>query len=140
MHRALLAALLFASMATAADDDALVGRWTVVAAERNGQAADDVKGHVLTLAGNRFTIKSKDGQVVYEGTFTRDPAKTPATIDFVHTAGSAKGKTWLGIWKLEATKLTICDNAPDPSQPRPTAFATKPDSGHTLVRLERSKP
>jgi uncharacterized protein (TIGR03067 family) len=114
----------------------LHGTWTAVAADRNGAPADDIKGHRLTFTGDRFTIRSK-GKLRYQGTFRIDPSKSPATIDFTHTRGEAKGKVWQGIYLLEGDGLKICDNADDLSKGRPAAFATEPRSGRVLVVFRR---
>jgi len=74
------------------------------------QAADDLRGHQLTFAGDRFTIRSK-GQVIYRGTYIIDASAKPAAIDFRDTAGERKGKTWLRIYELDGDTLRICDNA-----------------------------
>jgi uncharacterized protein (TIGR03067 family) len=78
--------------------EALQGTWAVVSAERNGKAANDVKGHQLSFAGDNFTIKNKDGKLVYEGTYQVDASKKPMAIDFKHTGDALKGKTWKGIF------------------------------------------
>jgi hypothetical protein len=59
--RILLAAMLVVSSAglgsIAADakvNDALQGAWMAESAERNAQAAEDLRGHQLTFAGDRF--------------------------------------------------------------------------------------
>src|SRR3954449_13090908 len=75
----------------------LEGTWTATKAERDGKAADDVVGHRLSLAGNRFQIRSKDGKTVYAGTVRVDPSAKPAAIDFEHTEAGLEGKTWKGI-------------------------------------------
>ena len=36
----------------------LQGTWTATQAERDGNAADDVVGHRLSLTGNRFQLRS----------------------------------------------------------------------------------
>jgi uncharacterized protein (TIGR03067 family) len=112
--------------------------WTAVSAERNGAPADDIKGHRLTLTGDRFTIRSK-GKLLYQGTFRIDPSKSPETIDFTNTRGEAKGKIWLGIYLLEGDNLKICDNADDVAKGRPAAFATEPGSGLVLVMFRRAQ-
>jgi uncharacterized protein (TIGR03067 family) len=101
--RILLALLIVASSAgpgsIAADakaKDALQGTWVAESAQRSAQAADDLRGHQLTFAGDRFTIRSK-GQVIYRGTYFIDASAKPAAIDFRNTAGERKGKTWLGV-------------------------------------------
>jgi len=122
--------------ADAGDAQRLSGAWIAVSTERNGAAADDLKGHQLTFSGDRFTIRSK-GKLLYRGTFLVDPSKTPATINFTHTRGEAKGKTWLGIYALERDILKICDNADNLAKGRPAAFATEPGSGLVLLTFKR---
>src|SRR5271166_991012 len=101
-HRLLPVALvlLVASHGIAADkpDEALQGTWVIVSVQRNGKAAEDIIGHQLAFAGDKFTVKNKDGKLVYEGTFKTDAAKKPATIDWLHTDEALKGKTWKGIY------------------------------------------
>jgi len=98
-------------------------------------------GHRLTFTGDRFEIRSKDGRtVVYTGTFRTDQNAKPASIDFVNTEGTDKGKTWRGIYAFEGDTLTTCDNAPDVAKPRPTAFEAKSGSGHILVTFARARP
>src|SRR5262249_44818225 len=127
-----LPAPLLAADPAKTDRDKLQGTWAVVSAERDGKADDALKGHDLTFAGDAFTIKLKD-KVLYKGTFKLDPDKKAAAIDFTHTEGEAKGKTWLGIYRLDGDKLIICDNAYDLQKGRPTEFTTKADSGSIAV-------
>jgi len=143
--RIMLATMIVLSAAgpvsTTADaraNDALQGTWAAVSAERSAQPADDLKGHQLTFSGDRFTIRSK-GKVVYQGTYTTDPSKKPASIDFKNTAGEMKGKTWLGIYELDGDVLKICDNADDVAKERPSAFVTETRSGQVLVNFKRAK-
>ena len=123
--------------ADAQEKGGLLGTWVAVSAERNGRAAEDLKGHELTFAGDRFTIRSK-GKVLYQGSYRVEPSKKPAAIDFTHTEGETKGKTWLGIYLLEGSGLKICDNADDPGKGRPAAFVTEPGSGRVLVNFTRA--
>jgi len=132
-----LAAAPSSAAADANDAERLRGFWIAVSAERNGEAADDLRGHQLTFfASNRFIIRSK-GKLPYQGTFRVDPSKKPATIDFKHSRGEAMGKAWLGIYLLEGDVLKICDNADDLGKGRPAAFATEPGSGRVLVTFKR---
>ena len=114
----------FAQPAEAAQKN-LQGAWTATKAERYGKAAGDVVGHRLSFTGNRFAIRSKDGQPLYEGTFRVYPRTKPAAIDFAHTGGALKGKAWKGIYALHGDTLTTCDNAPDLNKGRPAAFEAK---------------
>ena len=118
----------------------LQGAWTATKAERDGKAADDVVGHRLSFTVNRFQIRSKDGKLLYEGTFGVDSKTKPAAIDFEHTNGGLKGKSWKGIYALDGDTLTTCDNAPDLDKGRPAAFEAKAGSGHVLITFKRAKP
>ena len=117
----------------------LQGNWTATKAEREGGAADDIVGHRLSLAGNGFQIRSKHGKLIYAGTVRVDPRARPAAVDFMHQDGVLKGKVWKGIYVLDGTTLTICDNAPNLEKGRPVAFEAKTRSGHVLVTFKRAK-
>jgi uncharacterized protein (TIGR03067 family) len=114
----------------------LDGTWTAVAAERDGKPADELKGNRLTFRGESFVIQ-RDDRTVYKGTYRADHAKKPARIDFRNLEGDAKGQRWRGIYRLEGDTLTIVDNAPDVTKPRPAQFATRPGSGHVMLTFRR---
>lgn len=121
------------------DSEQLQGTWTAVAADENGKADDRLKGHRLTFDGDKFTIKTKDGQLKHQGTYRLAADKKPATIDFTHTEGELKGKTWKGIYALDGDRLKICDNAPDLAKDRPTDFKAAAGSGCVCLSFERAK-
>ena len=118
----------------------LQGTGTATKAERDGEAADDVVGHRLSFTGDRFRLRSKDGKPLDEGTFRVDPRAKPAAINFEHTRGALKGKTWKGIYARDGETLTTCDNAPDLDKGRPATFEAKAGSGHILITFRRAKP
>jgi uncharacterized protein (TIGR03067 family) len=118
----------------------LQGSWTATRAERDGKAADDDVGHRLSFTGNHFQIQSKDGKLLYAGTVREDPSAKPAAIDFEHTEGALKGKTWKGIYALDGDTLTTCDNAPNLDKGRPTMFEAKSGSGYVLITFKRAQP
>ena len=136
----ILGPLLFPALAQSAEqaEKKLQGSWTATKAERDGKAVDDVVGNRLVFTGNRFQIQSKDGNALYAGTFRVNPSAKPAAIDFEHTEGVFKGKTWKGIYRLDANTLTICDNAPELNKGRPTAFEAKSKSGYVLITFKRA--
>jgi uncharacterized protein (TIGR03067 family) len=118
----------------------LQGPWTATQAERDGKAADDVVGHRLSFVGKRFRIQAKDGKLLYAGTVRVDPSAKPAAIDFAHTEEALKGKAWKGINALDGDTLKICDNVPNLSKGRPTAFEAKSGSEYVLITFKRAKP
>jgi uncharacterized protein (TIGR03067 family) len=133
------AGLVFAGAPPAGAQTALQGNWIATKAEDNGAAAAEVLGHRLSVSGDHFAIKSKDGKALFAGTVQTDPNAKPAAIDFAHTQGALRGKAWKGIYTLNGDTLTICDNASDLAKGRPTAFETKSGSGHVLVTFVRAK-
>lgn len=130
----------FALFSAAEPQAQLHGTWVATKAERDGKAADDVVGHRIAFAGNRFQIHSKDGKLLFAGTFRVTPGAKPSAIDFEHAEGTLKGKSWRGIYVIDGETLTICDNAPDPNKNRPAAFEAKAGSGYVLITFRRSKP
>lgn len=116
----------------------LEGSWTATKEERDGKAVEDLVGHRLTLSGDRFEIKSKNGKNLYAGAVKLDHSAKPAAFDFEHTEGILKGKVWKGIFTLKGDTLTTCDNGPDPDKPRPTAFEAKQGSGYVLITFRRA--
>ena len=136
---AAMVGLLGAAIATgspAQDTGMIQGAWKVVSAERDGKPAADVSGHRLAFSGDTFTSQH-EGHVLYRGTYSVDPTRKPARIDFRHTEGDLKGKTWKGIYLLEGDTLKTCDNAPNIAKPRPAQFSAKAGSGHILIVLKR---
>ncbi len=119
---------------------ALQGTWVAVKAEQNGKPAEDIVGHWLTFAGDRFVVRSKDGKVLFQGGVQLPPGKRFPFIDFLHTTGSLKGWTWKGIYSLEGTTLRVCDNGANLEKDRPTAFNTEPGSGHVSIVFQRVQP
>ena len=115
------------------------GAWTATRAERDGKAAADVVGNRLSFDGHRFRIRSKGGKFLFAGTVRVDPGAKPAAIDFEHTEGALKGKTWKGIYAVQGDTLTICDNAPDPDKGRPPVFEAGSGSGYVLITFKRAK-
>ena len=130
---------LLAQPATAAEEQ-LAGTWIATAAERGGKAAVDVIGHRLFFSANRFEIRSKEGKSLYSGMTRVDASAKPAAIDFEHTEGLAKGKTWRGIYVLDGGTLTICDNAPNVDGHRPIGFKANSGSGYELITFRSAHP
>jgi uncharacterized protein (TIGR03067 family) len=136
----LVAGLLAGAQADDAkgEQEKLKGTWTLVAAERGGQKAEEdrIKDIKLTVAGDKITLKTPNGDNV--STFKLDPAKKPKAIDIIPTDGPNKGKPRPGIYELDGDTLKLCYNA-EPDQDRPTEFATKPGARQMLMILKRDK-
>lgn len=116
----------------------LEGEWRMVSGVMGGQPmADDAVKWVKRVTEGRRTSVHAGPQVLMAFEFTSDPAKSPKTIDYVHTAGAHKGKTQLGVYELAAGRLTILMAAP--GEPRPTRLDAAPGRSGTLTVWERAR-
>ena len=114
------------------------GTWKPISAEFAGekypqQVLDTMK---LVLKGDKYTVEV--GAQTDEGTVTRDPGKSPKTMDITGTNGPNKGKTFLVIYELKGDDLRVCYDLSGDS--RPTEFATKANTKLFLVTYRRTKP
>jgi uncharacterized protein (TIGR03067 family) len=123
-------------IAAVAQDDAekelkkAEGIYVMVAGEPKGEKLPEkiVKTGTLTIKGDKHTVKLGDDSII--GTHKLAPTKKPKEIDATDTEGSFKGKTYLGIYKLEKGVFTVCF-AP-PGMDRPKEFTTKSGTGEIL--------
>jgi uncharacterized protein (TIGR03067 family) len=131
-------------IAADANDDAarkelkkMQGTWVMVSGEDGGERLPEgtVKNGRLTIAGDRHTVHV--GEVTIVGTHKVDPGKEPKEIDTTDTEGPFKGKTTLGIYKLDGDQFTVCFAPPD--KDRPKEFTTKSGTGVLLHVWKRQK-
>jgi uncharacterized protein (TIGR03067 family) len=118
----------------------LAGSWLAETYALDGVAAkaDDLKKIKLVIDAAGTATASNDGKVFIASTIKLDPASRPLKMDITFTEGDQKGKAALGIYKIENGILTICRAGPGAT--RPTEFASKSGTGHTLMtyRLEKT--
>jgi uncharacterized protein (TIGR03067 family) len=115
----------------------IIGTWTAVSMERNGQKApeEEFKGlSVIFAADGKVTVKTP-GKEDTTGKYKLDTTKKVKEITLVEADTE---KTLYGIYKIDGDNLTICadDTGADT---RPTEFATKEGSTARLVVLKREK-
>jgi uncharacterized protein (TIGR03067 family) len=113
-------------------DTELQGTWTETLTD--GGVSHD---RTFTFSGNNWTATAGNRVM---GTFILDSAANPKTIDLYFAAGGDpmydpmyEGETWLGLYQLSGTNLTIAF-ANLPGDARPTAFTVDPYNLYNLVK------
>jgi uncharacterized protein (TIGR03067 family) len=139
MLRKMLASMMVVvavGFAVAADDKKLLdGKWLIESVTKDGKADDAMKGATREHTGDKYTISpAKDSKApAAEGTFTYDPETK--TIDLKPTSGNFKGKTMLGIYKLDGDTLTVAFAEKE----RPKGFENKEGSGVVVAVMKKVK-
>ena len=105
------------------DLDTLQGAWNISSFESDGRkmAAAAFKGSAIVIKETTFTSVGMGG--TYGGTIALDQTKKPKAFDLLITAGHAAGTRHRGIYKIDATKWTICLAAAGKTIPE--TFATR---------------
>jgi uncharacterized protein (TIGR03067 family) len=124
----------------AAELKRLAGSWQAVSYALDGKEApaEDLKKVKLRIDAHGKTAAQSEGKTFLASTIRVDPGWNPKTIDIAFTEGDRKGKTALGIYKLDGDTLTIC--RANPGKDRPSAFSSTPGSGLTLMSYRRDRP
>ena len=116
----------------------LEGEWSMVSAEREGNALpEEVVKTARRIVKDGETTTELNGKMVLKAKFKVDPSKKPKTIDYDITDGPAKGKAMIGIYELKGDDFKACMVMSD--QARPTDFTTKEGDGRTLSVWKRVK-
>jgi len=132
---AVAAVVAFAAVGVADDKKPLEGKWTIESITRDGKADDALKGATRVHEGDKYTITpAKDSKgTATEGTFTVDAEKK--TIDMKPSSGTFKGKTLLGVYKLDGDTLTVAFTETE----RPTGFESKEGSKVVVAVMKKTK-
>jgi uncharacterized protein (TIGR03067 family) len=120
----------------------LVGTWTVVSVEANGQKfpADAGRPFRFIFTADRATRKRGE-QVESETGWRLDATRTPRWIDFTDPSGK-ETKTFPAVYELKGDELTLCfrtDVKKDAKPQRPMKFDGGAGSGQVLLVLKREK-
>ncbi len=114
----------------------LEGTWYTASAMISGCEAPIIQGQYITFHDNHFEIVKK-GWRRFGGTFSINPKLRPATINFIQTDSEFLRGVWKGIYRLDSNILTLCDNAPERSFPRPTHVRQGQSSGYVTTHSVR---
>lgn len=118
------------------DLDALQGAWDIIKLTVEGSLLPPAfyTGAQIIVKDATFTTKAMGA--VYEGDVTIDESASPRTFDLKFTSGPEKGNLSLGIYELDGDDWRVCLGFAGKS--RPTAFESKPGTGHALEELKRA--
>ncbi len=137
-----LSAIILLGAAEDAKDAAetLKGDWSIVSMKMSDKTApaDLIKGLGVNFDGRSYTNRAND-QVVEQGTYQVDTAKTPWTIDFTIVKGPDAGKKQLGVLALDGKFLTLCV-ADAGSSTRPPSLDPATGSQAMVVVMKRVMP
>jgi uncharacterized protein (TIGR03067 family) len=132
------AAVLLAADAGAGDkkgEAKLEGHWIGTSYKRGaGEVAKDKVMTELVITRDAYEFPVGINRISKKGSYKLDAAK--GTIDFVPDDGPAKGKTLLGLYKVEGDTLTLCFRSA--GMERPTELKTT-DKNTVLATYERKK-
>jgi uncharacterized protein (TIGR03067 family) len=123
------------------DRELLQGVWRPVSVESGGKVLKAAPDSVTILESDSFVVK-KGNVVRVKGTFKIDASRRPRTIDLTVTGGQVEGdngKVARGIYQVDGDTLTWCTAEPG-DETRPTEFATKQGTKHSLITCKKEKP
>jgi uncharacterized protein (TIGR03067 family) len=111
------------------------GTWQLVSAITDGKPtpADIVSKIHVVIKDGKHSVYFKEEVLAHQIPFKVDTTRTP----FEATDTLPDGKVIKGIYKLDDNTLTSC--VAQPGKDRPTEFASKPGTGHTLRTFKRAK-
>jgi len=100
----------------------LEDRWQMISAELAGETAPEALANrtELELITGSYIVRF-DGHTTDRGTYSLDPAGTPAALTLRGTAGPNTGRSIPCIYQLVGDRLRICYGL---DGTRPTAFLT----------------
>jgi uncharacterized protein (TIGR03067 family) len=135
--------LLAAPMGRAANEDAfdtskMIGTWTFLAGEKNGEKADaeQLKQWSVIITKETLTLKSAEATFVMK--YELDPKQNPATVTWTITESPfGAGATAKGIIGWDGDKLKVCYAQAGETPPK--KFEAPKDSNCRLVVLKKAK-
>ncbi|MCK6188048.1 MULTISPECIES: TIGR03067 domain-containing protein [unclassified Pseudomonas] len=126
-------------MSSISDPDylALQGAWEQTSLEDSGVLnptdAHSAPGAITSICGDRFEVKTVNGEVLLAGRFFLDSTTVPKRITWVDAIGEDAGKHLPASYHLDEDTFVFI--AADEGMPRPVSFSTGP--GQTMRTFVR---
>jgi len=114
---------------------ALPGVWEMIRAESGGEPSSDLLALrvELHLTADTYQVHFA-GELADQGTYTRTPADSHATLILLGAKGPNAGRTIPCIYQLVGDRLRVCYGLDGTT---PTEFATTAGSSHYLATYRR---
>ena len=115
------------------------GTWRLSSKEVDGKkfSEEEIKDVIATANGEGRVSVRRGGKVIGGGTIKLNPTKKPRAIDITFTEGEDKGKTALGIYKIDSDGFRVC--IARVGDERPTEFSARAGSRRILIVYKREK-
>ena len=118
----------------------LQGDWQVVGMKFQGKDAPKAFVEKLNINANytadAYTVK-KGGETEEKGKYKVDTSKKPHAIDFMIQEGKDKGKTQLGVYKIEGDTFIL--SVGEPGTDRPTSVESKAGEKYFVIVMKKAK-
>ena len=113
--------------------DLLTGKWTIREAYKGGKKIEEQ----AYLQFDACSFQRVSGADVWQRVIELDDTQAPRWMTIYPQSDPFRGKTLLGIYKVEGDTLYIAHAAP--GQPRPTAFES-PDDTEQVLSISKKQP
>lgn len=132
----LLTTSLIAAAPPQGDLKKVEGTWRYITVEVNGKAVerDDLKDLRIVVHDGKYTVTTREGQLVTQGRLQFHAGHKPGQVDAVPGDGEYKGQELPGIYELKGDTWRMAF-AP-PGKPRPTDFRA---GAGVLMRYEMKR-
>jgi uncharacterized protein (TIGR03067 family) len=116
----------------------LAGVYRITSGQEDGKDVPKsrIEGAVVTVTGNKMSMKDKDTKEFFACTFTLDTSKTPWSITMTGTAPK-KGEVVKGIIEKDGDTVKLCYALPGADTP--TSFTTTKKGQHCFIMKKKSK-
>jgi uncharacterized protein (TIGR03067 family) len=144
MYVSLAMVVVFSVLADSGDEaekkekKALAGGWTVVSAERDGEAIIEEEARKIRLQFGDEKLTLKQSEKSKDLLYRLEPDVNPRVIKLTATEGPLKDKPVQGIYAINGNELKLCFPL-KADVARPEKFATSSGSGLMLLILKRDK-
>ncbi len=107
--------------------DDLVGQYTIISGEKNGQPEpeDRIRGTMVRFTATTVTVTDKEKKETYVASYELDPSQDPCRITMTSTRSPHQGAVAQGLIEHQGDAIRLIYALP--GGPPPTGFRTGPN-------------